>query len=247
MGIRSPPSSQDSAGMTQVEEVCTPGSASSEGEGNGAVKRPMADTLGSKSVSSAMTSFSTTRFHHGHPWHDLPIGSDAPDIINAVIEIPRGCKVKYELDKKTGMLMVDRVLYSSVVYPHNYGFVPRTLCEDHDPIDILVLMQEPVVPMAFLRAKPVGVMHMLDQGERDDKIIAVHADDPAYGFYNDISELPKHILQEVRRFFMDYKAAEGKEVVVQEFDTATVAKRVLKDAMDMYASEVTKSIHAKDM
>lgn len=163
--------------------------------------------------------------------------------MNAVIEIPRGCKVKYELDKKTGMLVVDRVLYSSVVYPHNYGFVPRTLCEDNDPLDVLVLMQEAVVPMCFLRAKPIGVMHMLDQGERDDKLIAVHADDPAFNAYDDISALPSHIVAEIRRFFMDYKAVEGKEVTVETFEGADVARKVLVESMDLYAKAVVQGIH----
>jgi inorganic pyrophosphatase len=120
-----------------------------------------------------------------------------------VIEIPRGSKVKYELDKKTGLIVVDRVLYSSVVYPHNYGFIPRTLCEDSDPLDVLVIMQEPVIPGCFLRAKAIGLMPMIDQGEADDKIIAVCADDPEYKHYNDIKELPPHRLAEIRRFFED--------------------------------------------
>ncbi|KAK9050884.1 hypothetical protein SSX86_030147 [Deinandra increscens subsp. villosa] len=116
-----------------------------------------------------------------------------------VIEISKGSKVKYELDKKTGLIKVDRVLYSSVVYPHNYGFVPRTLCEDNDPLDVLVIMQEPILPGCFLRAKAIGVMPMIDQGEKDDKIIAVCADDPEYRHYNDIKELPPHRLAEIRR------------------------------------------------
>lgn len=120
-------------------------------------------------------------------------------MMNVVIEIPRGSKVKYELDKDTGLCFVDRILYSSVVYPHNYGFVPKTLCEDGDPIDVLVLMQEAVVPMCFLRARPIGVMQMLDQGERDDKIIAVHADDPEFKGFTDINQLPPHRLAEIKR------------------------------------------------
>ena len=122
-----------------------------------------------------------------------------PEMFNMVVEIPRGSKVKYELDKDTGLCYVDRILYSSVVYPHNYGFVPKTLCEDGDPLDVLVLMQESVVPMCFLRARPIGVMQMLDQGEQDDKIIAVHADDPEYKSFSDISQLPQHRLLEIRR------------------------------------------------
>ncbi|KAL0426347.1 UNVERIFIED_CONTAM: Soluble inorganic pyrophosphatase 4 [Sesamum latifolium] len=136
-----------------------------------------------------------------HPWHDLEIGPGAPIIFNCtalfnllkpaslilqVVEISKGSKVKYELDKNTGLIKVDRVLYSSVVYPHNYGFIPRTLCEDSDPMDVLVIMQEPVLPGCFLRAKAIGLMPMIDQGEKDDKIIAVCADDPEYRDYTDI-------------------------------------------------------------
>uniref|UniRef100_A0A452Z7C4 Soluble inorganic pyrophosphatase n=1 Tax=Aegilops tauschii subsp. strangulata TaxID=200361 RepID=A0A452Z7C4_AEGTS len=138
-----------------------------------------------------------------HPWHDLEIGPGAPAVFNVVVEITKGSKVKYELDKKTGMIKVDRILYSSVVYPHNYGFVPRTLCEDNDPIDVLVLMQEPVLPGTFLRARAIGLMPMIDQGEKDDKIIAVCADDPEYHNLNHLSELSPHRLQEIRRFFED--------------------------------------------
>lgn len=169
-----------------------------------------------------------------HPWHDLSVGEDAPALFNAVIEIPRGSKVKYELDKKTGLVVVDRVLYSSVVYPHNYGFIPQTYCEDGDPLDVLVLMQETVVPMCFLRAKPIGVMHMLDSGERDDKIIAVHADDPEYRGFHDISELPQHRLLEIRRFFEDYKKNENKSVQVDKIDGRDVAMKVVQEAMDSY-------------
>lgn len=158
-------------------------------------------------------------------------------MVNAVIEIPRGSKVKYELDKETGMLFIDRILYSSVVYPHNYGFLPKTLCEDNDPIDILVLMQEPVAPMCFLRAKPIGLMPMLDQGEQDDKIIAVHADDPEFNGYNDISEIPSHRLLEIKRFFEDYKKNEKKEVKVEEILGADAARKAIKDAMELYNQE----------
>jgi inorganic pyrophosphatase len=119
------------------------------------------------------------------------------------VEISKGSKVKYELDKKTGLIKVDRVLYSSVVYPHNYGFIPRTLCEDNDPMDVFVLMQEPILPGSFLQARAIGLMPMIDQGEKDDKIIAVCADDPEYRHYNNLSELSPHRLQEIKRFFED--------------------------------------------
>ncbi|GIL69887.1 hypothetical protein Vretimale_10093 [Volvox reticuliferus] len=169
-----------------------------------------------------------------HPWHDLHPGNEAPNVVNCVIEIPRGSKVKYELDKDTGLCFVDRILYSSVVYPHNYGFVPKTLCEDGDPLDVLVLMQEPVVPMCFLRAKPIGVMQMLDQGERDDKLIAVHADDPEFKGFTDINQLPPHRLAEIKRFFEDYKKNEHKEVIVDDFLGSEEAKKVVKDSLNLY-------------
>ncbi|KAI3791679.1 hypothetical protein L2E82_05540 [Cichorium intybus] len=177
-----------------------------------------------------------------HPWHDLEIGPGAPTIFNCVIEISKGSKVKYELDKKTGLIKVDRVLYSSVVYPHNYGFVPRTLCEDNDPLDVLVIMQEPILPGCFLRAKAIGVMPMIDQGEKDDKIIAVCADDPEYRHFNDIKELPPHRLAEIHRFFEDYKKNENKEVVVNDFLPADQAIEVVKHSMDLYADYIVESL-----
>ena len=174
-----------------------------------------------------------------HPWHDLPF-RDAPDDpwCNAVIEIPRGSRVKYELDKETGMIRVDRILHSSIVYPHNYGFVPRTLCDDGDAVDVLVLMQEAVDPLSYLRCVPIGVMHMVDDGEQDDKLICVHADDPEYSHYADIDELPPHRLKEIERFFKDYKIGEGKSVEVGEFRGATEARRVLAEAVEAYAAMV---------
>lgn len=177
------------------------------------------------------------RSHASHAWHDLDIGPEAPSTIMAVVEISRGSKVKYELDKATGMLYIDRILYSSVVYPHNYGFIPQTLCEDNDPLDVLILMQEPVVPMSFMRVKPIGVMGMLDQGEQDDKLIAVHADDPEFRHFNDVSELPKHRLMEIRRFFEDYKRNEQKEVTVDEIMGREKALETVKEAMGLYQQE----------
>ncbi|KAL4560586.1 hypothetical protein LXL04_032739 [Taraxacum kok-saghyz] len=192
-----------------------------------------------------------------HPWHDLEIGPGAPTIFNVVriqfpfaetyvffqvIEISKGSKVKYELDKATGLIKVDRVLYSSVVYPHNYGFVPRTLCEDNDPIDVLVIMQEPILPGCFLRAKAIGVMPMIDQGEKDDKIIAVCADDPEYRHYTDINELPPHRLAEIRRFFEDYKKNENKEVAVDDFLPHDKAIEAVSHSMDLYADYIVEGL-----
>src|SRR5918998_45785 len=146
-----------------------------------------------------------------HPWHDVPIGEEAPEEFTALIEIPKGSRVKYELDKESGLLKVDRILYSAVIYPANYGFIPRTLGDDDDPLDVLVLMQEPVHPLSLLRARPIGMMHMVDEGESDEKVICVHLDDPEYSSYEHHSELPEHRLSELRRFFQDYKVLEGKE------------------------------------
>ncbi|CAA7046246.1 unnamed protein product [Microthlaspi erraticum] len=184
----------------------------------------------------------TQRSVAAHPWHDLEIGPGAPVIFNCVVEIGKGSKVKYELDKTTGLIKVDRILYSSVVYPHNYGFIPRTLCEDNDPIDVLVIMQEPVIPGCFLRAKAIGLMPMIDQGEKDDKIIAVCADDPEYRHYNDISELPPHRMAEIRRFFEDYKKNENKEVAVDDFLPATAAYEAVQHSMDLYADYVMETL-----
>ncbi|KAH0772151.1 hypothetical protein KY290_016132 [Solanum tuberosum] len=177
-----------------------------------------------------------------HPWHDLEIGPGAPSIFNCVVEIGKGSKVKYELDKASGLIKVDRILYSSVVYPHNYGFIPRTLCEDSDPMDVLVLMQEPVLPSTFLRARAIGLMPMIDQGEKDDKIIAVCADDPEFRHYTDIKELPPHRLAEIRRFFEDYKKNENKSVAVEDFLPAEAAVEAIKYSMDLYASYIVESL-----
>lgn len=169
-----------------------------------------------------------------HPWHDVDMGESAPEIVTAIIEIPKGSKAKYELDKKSGLIKMDRILFSSVQYPANYGFIPQTYCEDNDPLDILVIGQEIAVPLCMMRAKPLGVMKMLDQGEADDKIIAVHADDPEYTHINSLQELPPHRIREIRRFFEDYKTLENKIVTVEEFFDRKEALRIIKEANDYY-------------
>ncbi|MGV8039056.1 MAG: inorganic diphosphatase [Thermoanaerobaculaceae bacterium] len=170
-----------------------------------------------------------------HPWHDVEIGTDTPEEFPAVIEIPKGSKVKYELDKETGLLRVDRVLYSSVIYPANYGFIPQTLGDDHDPLDVLVLMQEPVAPLSILRVRPIGLMVMVDQGENDEKIICVHLDDPEYRAFTHIGELQPHRMIEVKRFFEDYKTLEQKEVKVEDFLGPDEARKVVTHGAQLYS------------
>lgn len=174
----------------------------------------------------------------GNAWHDVNPGDDIESGFLGVIEIEKGSKNKYELDKKTGLLMADRVLYSSVHYPANYGFIPRTYCDDNDPLDILVLCQEPLVPMCIVECKAIGMMSMRDEKGLDDKIIAVHANDPAFNGYQDISALPRHTLKELRRFFEDYKQLEHKEVLVDTFRGHIDAINVIKDALRLYQTDI---------
>ena len=170
-----------------------------------------------------------------HPWHDSYI--DDAQIATAfpvVIEIPKGSTNKYELDKETGLLRLDRVLYSAVYYPADYGFIPRTFCDDGDPLDVLVLGQEPVYPLTIVEARAVGVMRMRDEKGVDDKIVAVSMRDPAFADYTDHSQLPAHVLRQVRRFFEDYKILEQKAVVVEDLLGTTEALTIIADALEMY-------------
>lgn len=170
-----------------------------------------------------------------HAWHDLPNPEhDIDHGFNVVIEIPRGSKLKYELDKPTGLLRVDRVLYSAVHYPANYGFLPRTYCDDGDPLDVLVLGHEPVAPLSIMRARAIGVMRMEDGGKEDDKIIAVHVHDPAFEYYKDLPELPPHTMREIQRFFEDYKTLEQKAVHIDSLAGAKEAVEVVRTAIRLY-------------
>lgn len=172
-----------------------------------------------------------------HPWHEVSPGDNPPKEFTAVIEIPMGSSVKYELDKKTGLLKMDRVLYSAVYYPANYGFIPQTLAEDDDPLDVLVLCQEAVDPLTLVRARTIGLMSMVDAGKQDHKILAVAIDDPEFSVFHETSELPVHRVRMLRRFFQDYKTLEQKAVEVEEFQPSAAAEPVIQDALLRYRNE----------
>lgn len=169
-----------------------------------------------------------------HPWHQIAPGSDVPDSVNAIIEITNGSKGKYELDKDTGLLLLDRVLSSSVVYPANYGFIPQTYCDDKDPLDILVICSVDILPLTLVETKVIGVMNMIDGGEQDDKIIAVAKYDPKFSYLNDIGDLAPHIMKEIVQFFESYKALEKKQVRVDGIFGRERAIEILMEGIELY-------------
>jgi inorganic pyrophosphatase len=170
-----------------------------------------------------------------HAWHDTYVDdSVVAKAFPVVIEIPKGSTNKYELDKETGLLRLDRVLYSAVYYPADYGFIPRTYCDDGDPLDALVLGQEPVYPLTIVEARAIGVMRMRDEKGIDDKIVAVSVRDPAFAEYTDQTQLPTHVLRQVRRFFEDYKSLEHKQVVVEEMEGPAEAVKIIGEALELY-------------
>jgi inorganic pyrophosphatase len=172
-----------------------------------------------------------------HAWHDVSPGKELPRDFQAVIEIPLGSNVKYELDKPSGLLKVDRIIHSAVFYPANYGFIPQTYAEDNDPLDVLVLCQEAVQPLALIKARAIGLMTMIDSGASDDKIIAVATGDPEFSSYLEARDLPPHRLLVLRRFFQDYKLLEGKKVEVEEIRPAYAALTVIERALARYRAE----------
>ena len=170
-----------------------------------------------------------------HPWHDCYVDDALIEReFPVIIEIPKGSKNKYELDKETGLLRLDRTLYSAVYYPADYGFIPRSFCDDGDPLDALVLGQEPVYPLTIVEARAIGVMRMRDEKGIDDKIVAVSVHDPAFNDFTDKSQLPAHLLRELRRFFEDYKALEHKQVVVEDLLGPQDAVQIIRDGLELY-------------
>ena len=173
-------------------------------------------------------------------WHDISPKKISQNNFTAVIEIPKGSKIKYELDKETGLLMMDRILYTSTHYPANYGFIPRTYASDGDPLDVLVLCSETLQPLSLVNCFPIGVIKMNDSGSSDEKIIAIPFNDPVYNCYGDISELPKHIFDEMSHFFSVYKTLEGKDTAIEEIEGKQTAKDVIQNCIDNYIENYCK-------
>lgn len=174
-------------------------------------------------------------------WHDIDDKRIGENMFEALIEIPRGCKAKYELDKETGLLRLDRVLYTSTVYPSNYGFIPRTLADDGDPLDVLVLCESSIYPMTLVTSMPIGVIKMIDGGALDEKIIAVAVNDPNYNYLYDINELPKHVYEEMMHFFEVYKSLEHKTTTVKEIchkhEAIEIIRKCIKSYKDKYGDK----------
>jgi inorganic pyrophosphatase len=175
-----------------------------------------------------------------HPWHEVSVGNSPPEFVNAIIEIPRGSKAKYEVDKESGLIKLDRVIYASMYYPLNYGFIPQTMGDDHDPLDIVVLTQVSVVPLCLIPSKVIGVMQMIDRGEADDKIIAVAEQDPSVSHLNDVTDLPEYLRAELTHFFENYKTLENKKVVIDQFLSKEKAHNIIETSIDFYRRNFKK-------
>ena len=175
-----------------------------------------------------------------HPWHGAHYGEKAPRVVNGLIEIPQGSRAKYEVDKATGLLRLDRVIYSSFHYPVNYGFIPQTLGQDGDPLDILVLCSQPIQSLCLVEATVIGNMQMIDSGQVDDKIIAVAAKDPSVNHYKEMGALPQHFLLELRNFFEQYKVLENKKVEIDNFQDRDTACKIIEEAIDSYRESFEK-------
>ncbi|MBR1864089.1 MAG: inorganic diphosphatase [Ruminococcus sp.] len=173
-------------------------------------------------------------------WHDISSKAVNKEKFTAVVEIPKGSKVKYELDKTTGLLKMDRILYTSTHYPANYGFIPRTFAEDGDPLDVLVLCSETLEPLSLVDCYPIGMITMMDNGAADEKIICIPFNDPTYNVYKDISELPNHIFDEMKHFFTVYKALENKDTVIDDVKGPDDAKAIIDSCIDRYIEKYCK-------
>lgn len=173
-----------------------------------------------------------------HPWHDINPGPNCPEIVKVVVEIPKGSRCKYELHKPSGMLILDRVLFSAVHYPANYGLIPQTYYLDNDPLDIIIICSENLIPLSILDARVIGIMHMEDDGEIDDKIISVAANDISMDYINDISQLPPHMLHELKNFFEDYKKLENKKVDVLGFKGKDEAFKCISESIARYKQKI---------
>ncbi|MBC7887399.1 MAG: inorganic diphosphatase [Ferruginibacter sp.] len=175
-----------------------------------------------------------------HPWHGAHYGDKQPAIVNALIEIPQGSRAKYEIDKETGLLILDRVIHSSFHYPINYGFIPQTLGHDNDPLDILVMCSESIQPLCLVEATVIGNMQMIDNGEKDDKIIAVATNDPTVNHITSLKDLPRHFINVLRNYFENYKVLENKVVEIDEFQDKQTAFEIIQDAIGYYNRKYPK-------
>ena len=180
-----------------------------------------------------------------NPWHDVKEERITPEKFLSLIEISKGSKNKYELDKETGRLILDRILFTSTHYPQNYGFIPRTYADDYDPLDVLVLTSEAIIPMTFVRCKPIGMLNMIDNNLPDQKIIAVCVDDPFYAKIDDISELPRHVMDEIKHFFSVYKTLENKSTAIDEVKGRDVAIQIIENCIRAYHNQIEPKIRAE--
>lgn len=175
-----------------------------------------------------------------HPWHGVNPGDKIPRQVKAIIEIPQGSRAKYEIDKASGLLKLDRVIYSSFIYPVNYGFIPQTLGQDGDPLDILVLCSQSITPLCLVDATIIGNMQMIDSGEQDDKIIAVATKDPSVNHINNVEDLPQHFFNELKHYFEEYKVLENKKVEIDNFQDKATALKIVEDALNFYKETYRK-------
>ena len=171
---------------------------------------------------------------HFHPYHDISVGKNAPSVVNAVVEIPKDSKIKYEVDKETGMLRMDRFMYSAVLYPGDYGFIPQTLAHDDDPLDVFIFTSAPCHPLTLCEVRVIGAIHMTDSNERDDKILAVHVGDPRYAEWESIRDVPGHYLKELKHFLETYKELQHKKTKLYKIQVVKAAYSIINQSLQRY-------------